>query len=166
MATETTTTNGKIAIQHTSDEVYGEIQPCRVLVIEDDSDDQILAKKRLLGSPMVESIEFFSNGTELIQYLYDHGFHDRSVWCMTPIVIVLDLNMPLMDGFAVLQELKTDAFLADIPVLVVTGTQSKEDVEKAKRLKADAVFQKPLSLAKLESYFKQGWSWPRKEMWN
>src|SRR3982751_172244 len=138
---------------------------CRILLIEDDLDDQILAKKRLGRSEMVQEVLCFSNGAELIQYLYDQGFHDRSVWCLTPMVIVLDLNMPLMDGFAVLQEIKSDPFLAEIPVLVVTGTQSKEDVQKAFGLKADAVFQKPLNVSKLESFFNQAWSWPRKEMW-
>src|ERR1700744_1617135 len=98
----------------------------RILLIEDDFDDQILAKKRLGRSNTVEDVMCFSNGTELIQYLYDQGFHDRSGWCMTPMIIVLDLNMPLMDGFAVLQELKSDPFLSEIPIIVVTGTQSKE----------------------------------------
>lgn len=138
---------------------------CRILLIEDDFDDQILAKKRLSRSNMVEDVLCFSNGTELIQYLYDQGFHDRSVWCMTPMVIVLDLNMPLMDGFAVLQELKSDAFLSEIPIIVVTGTQSKEDVQKAFGLKANAVFQKPLNVSKLESFFNQAWTWPRQDMW-
>jgi CheY-like chemotaxis protein len=140
-------------------------QRCRVLLIEDDIDDQILAKKRLKRSDMVEDVLCFSNGTELIQYLYDQGFHDRSVWCMTPMVIILDLNMPLMDGFAVLQELKSDPFLGEIPVLVVSGTQSKDDVQKAMGLKADAVFQKPLNVEKLESYFQNAWTWPRQDMW-
>ena len=144
----------------------GQAQPCRVLVVEDDFDDQILAKKRLSVSPMVESIVCFSNGMELFQYLYDQDLNDRSIWGMTPMVIVLDLNMPLMDGFDVLQKLRSDAILSNIPVLVVTGTQSKADVEKALRFKADAVFEKPLDLSKLESYFRQGWSWPRKEKWN
>lgn len=143
----------------------GNNKPCRVLLIEDDVDDQMLAKKRLSQSTMVEDVICFANGTELIQYLYDQGFHDRSVWCMTPMVIVLDLNMPLMDGFAVLQELKSDAFLSEIPVIVVTGTQSREDVKKAMNLKADAVFPKPFNADNLESFFKQAWTWPRKEMW-
>lgn len=150
---------------HPVDADTGGKPPCRVLLIEDDLDDQILAKKRLAASPLVESVECFSDGTELIQYLYDLGFHDRSVWCMTPMVVVLDINMPLMDGFGVLEEMKSDPFIAEIPVIVVTGTQSKSDIEKARRLKADAVFEKPLKLDKLESYLTQGWTWPRKEMW-
>ncbi len=136
----------------------GQAQPCRVLVVEDDLDDQILAKKRLSTSPMVESIVFFSDGTELFNYLYDQGFHDGNTGSTTPMVIVLDLNMPLMGGFEVLQELKSDSMFARIPVLVLTGTQSKADIEKARQLKADAVFEKPLNLSKLETYFKQGWS--------
>jgi CheY-like chemotaxis protein len=163
---ETITRNGTGAGDAKPVNVEADKKPrCRILLIEDDFDDQILAKKRLSRSDVVEDVLCFSNGTELIQYLYDQGFHDRSVWCMTPMVIVLDLNMPLMDGFAVLQELKSDAFLSEIPIIVVTGTQSKEDVQKAFGLKANAVFQKPLNVGKLESFFNQAWTWPRQDMW-
>jgi CheY-like chemotaxis protein len=155
LLSESTAINPLLGIKKTGDMEDGQMPPCRVLVVEDDLDDQILAKKRLSASSMVESIVFFSDGTELIHYLYDQEFQDRSVWHMTPMVIVLDLNMPLMDGFEVLQKLKSDAVLADIPVLVLTGTQSKADVDRALRLKADAVFEKPLDLGKMESYFRQ-----------
>ena len=165
MGTVTRDTNQAKNNAPITDAAAAKNQRCRILLIEDDIDDQILAKKRLSRSDMVEDVLCFSNGTELIQYLYDQGFHDRSVWCMTPMVIVLDLNMPLMDGFAVLQELKSDPFLGEIPVLVVSGTQSKDDVQKAMGLKADAVFQKPLNVEKLESYFRNAWTWPRKDMW-
>lgn len=140
-------------------------QPCRILLVEDNYDDQLLAIKRLKLSPDVEDVLCFANGTELIKYLYDQGFHDRSAWSMTPMIIVLDLNMPTMDGFAVLQELKSDSFLAEIPVIVVSGTQSADEVQRAFALKADGVFKKPLNVSKLNSFFKDGWSWPRKEMW-
>jgi CheY-like chemotaxis protein len=158
------TKSSPTATQETGSNVEG-MTPCRVLLVEDDFDDQVLAKKRLTLSPEVEDVICFSNGTELVQYLYDQGFHDRSAWCLTPMVIVLDLNMPMMDGFAVLQELKSDPFLSEIPVIVVSGTQSREEVQKAFSLKADAVFKKPLNVSKLQAFFKEGWSWPRKEMW-
>jgi CheY-like chemotaxis protein len=142
-----------------------DMPPCRVLLVEDDFDDQMLARKRLGRSGLVEEVVCFTNGTELVQYLYDQGFHDRSLWLTVPMVIVLDLNMPQMNGFDVLAELKSDPFLADIPVIVVTGSQSREEVDRALRLKADAVFPKPINVAKLQSFFREGWTWPRKEMW-
>ena len=104
---------------------------CRVLLVDDNPDDQTEARKRLLKSDRVEDIVFFNDGTELIKYLYDQGFHDRSAWSLTPMVIVLDLNMPRMNGFDVLAELKADSFLRDIPVIVVTGSESAEDLKRA-----------------------------------
>ena len=85
---------------------------------------------------------------------------------MMPLVIVLDLNMPAMDGFAVLQELKSDAFLAEIPVIVVSGTQSDEEIQRAFALKANGVFRKPINIGKLDAFFKDGWTWPRQEMFS
>jgi CheY-like chemotaxis protein len=151
---------------HASSSATGREMPlCRVLLVEDDFDDQVLARKRLTRSDQVEDVVCFQNGTELIQYLYDQGFNDRSLWLTVPIVIVLDLNMPQMNGFDVLSELKSDPFLAEIPVIVVTGAQSREEIDRAAALKADAVFPKPINVEKLQSFFNEGWTWPRKEMW-
>jgi len=78
MVSESTTADVMSEMKKIGEIEGGHAQPCRVLVVEDDLDDQILAKKRLSISPLVESIVFFSDGTELFNYLYDQGFQDAS----------------------------------------------------------------------------------------
>lgn len=138
---------------------------CRVLLVEDDVDDQFLAKKRLEASGKVSEVVCFSNGEELVKYMDAQGFHDRSVMWLKPTVIILDLNMPKVDGFEILKELKSDMFLRGIPVIVVSGNSSEENVRKAHALKADAFFTKPMNVYKFQAFLEKGWQWPTKEMW-
>lgn len=141
------------------------VTPCRVFLVEDDPDDCMLNKKRLEASDSVKEVIAFPNGDALITYMKDAGFQDRSVMCMIPTMIIVDLNMPKMDGFEILHELKSDPFLQDIPVVVVSGDPSYANIKRAHSLRADAFFSKPLNVYNIQSFFSKAWQWPKNEMW-
>lgn len=128
----------------------------RVMLVEDDIDDQFFAREELRRSKGVGKVECFSHGKALIQYLHERIDQNRDFLRLAPIVIVLDLNMPLMSGLEMLAEIKSDVLLKNIPVVVVTGEQSIWEIEKAFSLKADAVFKKPLDVSKLRKFFEDG----------
>ncbi len=151
--------------QDEKEEVKKSPAACRVLLVEDDIDDQFLGKKRLEASGKVSEVLCFANGEELIEYMEEQGFHDRSVVWWTPTVIILDLNMPKVNGFEILKRLKSDSFLREIPVVVVSGNASQENVRKAYDLKADAFFTKPMNVYKFQSFLERGWQWPTMDMW-
>ncbi len=138
---------------------------CRVFLVEDDLDDRVLSKKRLESSGKIAEVVCFSNGDELIGYMKEQGFEDHSIMCLTPTMILLDLTMPKMDGFEVLKRLKSDPFLQEIPVVVISENASYENVKKAHDLKADGFFRKPLNVQKIQSFLNRGWQWPTPEMW-
>jgi CheY-like chemotaxis protein len=141
------------------------ITPCRIFLVEDNPDDLMLSKKRLEASPNVGEVRCFANGDELISYMQHEGFQDHSVMCLVPTLILIDLNMPRMDGFEVLNQLKSDPFLQEIPVIVISGDSSYESVQRAHDLKANGFFKKPLNVQKVQSFFSKGWQWPAPEMW-
>lgn len=141
------------------------IEPCMVFLVDDDPDDQFLEKRELETSPYVKSVTCFAAGEELIAYMEKHGFMDRSVLNLTPLLIVIDLDMPGLNGFKILKELKSDSFLKPIPVVVVSGTQSPQDIERAWILGASGVFRKPLNVSRLDEYFEDAWVWPPKDLW-
>ena len=141
------------------------VTPCRIFLVEDDLDEGVLNKKRLEASSSVREVLVFANGDELIRYMKEQGFQDRSVMCMTPTMIIVDLNMPKMNGFEILQELKSDPFLQDIPVVVISGDPSYANIKRAHALKADAFFSKPLNVYNIQSFFSKAWQWPKNEMW-
>lgn len=138
---------------------------CRVFLVEDDADDSLFSQKQLEASGRVQEVKCFSNGEDLIHYMRQEGFEDRSVLCMVPTIIIVDLNMPRMDGFKVLQRLKSDRFLEDIPIVVLSGELSYETIRKALDLRADGVLRKPLNVDKLKEFFKHAWQWPTRDMW-
>lgn len=108
----------------------------KVLYADDDLDDKawIVEAWETLEFPV--QIEFVDNGRQAIDYL--QGGNGA-----TPALIVLDLNMPEMDGRQTLQKLKNDPQYRHIPVVIVTTSTSKLDIEVCKRLGASLFLTKP-----------------------
>jgi CheY-like chemotaxis protein len=142
-----------------------DINPCRVILIEDDQDDRMLARRELFGCEFVKDVLVFNDGKELIDYMHAQGFIDHSVMLYTPILILLDLEMPRRNGLEIIQELKSDPFLKPIPLVVITGTESAQKIQQAKELGANGIFKKPLSKDMLSEFFQNAWKWPPPELW-
>ena len=83
----------------------------------------------------------------------------------TPILLLVDLEMPKKDGLEVIQELKSDPFLSDIPLVVVTGTESRHKLERARELGASGVFKKPFTSNMVYRFLSNAWQWPPKDLW-
>jgi CheY-like chemotaxis protein len=140
--------------------------PCRVLLIEDDQDDRMLACRELFGCRYIKDVQTFNDGKELVDYMHAQGFMDHSVIIYTPILMLVDLEMPRKDGLEIIEELKSDPFLNPIPLVVVTGTESPQKLRRAIELGADGVFKKPLHKDMLNRYFRNAWKWPPSELWS
>ncbi|MGE4313347.1 MAG: response regulator [Pseudobdellovibrionaceae bacterium] len=140
-------------------------EPCTIFLIEDNFDDRLLAKKELGASEHVRDIKCFSDGEELIAYMQENGFMNKSVMMMNPMLILVDLEMPKKDGLEILEELKSNTFLQDIPMVVISGTTSDSKRKKAYELGADGVFAKPLKAKMLNDYYQSAWKWPPNQMW-
>lgn len=140
-------------------------EPCTVFLIEDDYDDRLLAKSELMESEHIKEVLCFSDGEELTEYMKKNGYMDKSIMLMSPMLILVDLEMPKKNGLEILDELKKDTFLQDIPMVVVSGTDSEEKLQKAHDLGADGVFSKPLKVDMLDKYYTSAWQWPPKQMW-
>lgn len=143
-----------------------EIKPCQVFLIEDDADDRVLARRELERSEYVDAVFPFADGQELTDYMERQGFMDHSVILFDPLLILIDLEMPRKDGLQVLSELKSDPFLSDIPMVVITANQSKEKMYEAFKAGANGLFQKPLDKDMLEQFFGKTWQWPPEDMWS
>lgn len=141
------------------------IVPCQVFLIEDDADDRALAQRSLQSCAYIKEIVSFCDGRELTDYMHERGFMDHSVLQLTPILLLVDLEMPKKDGLEVIHELKSDPFLEEIPLIVITGTESREKLEKARELGANGVFRKPLTSNMVSRFFKDAWQWPPRDFW-
>jgi CheY-like chemotaxis protein len=111
-----------------------------IVVADDDVDDQELMRRGLKDCKVKVEITAVYNGLQLMDYLLRREGYKKIT--DTPDLILLDLNMPLMDGFETLKEIKKHKNLAHIPVYVITTSRSKDDKAKALELGASGFYSK------------------------
>jgi two-component system response regulator len=124
-------------------------EPVNILVAEDDPDDRLLIEDAFREARVSNPITFVNDGVELMEYLQRKGqFTDQSDGFM-PGLILLDLNMPRMDGREALKEIKADPNLKRIPVIALTTSKEEEDIFRTYDLGASSFISKPVSFDEL-----------------
>ena len=122
-----------------------EKQSISFLIVDDDADDRLLIEDAFVECGMANRRDYVADGVELLQYLRGEAeWSDRDV-SQLPGLILLDLNMPRMDGRTALSHLKKDPVLRHIPVIVLTTSRSDEDIYKAYDLGATSFILKPVT---------------------
>jgi len=115
--------------------------PTHILLAEDDPDDRMLTRRAIVESRMETTFAAVKNGEELMKYLYRKGPHQDAP---RPDLILLDLNMPRKDGREALQDIKSDANLRRIPVVVLTTSEAEQDILQSYDLGVNAFVTKPV----------------------
>lgn len=126
--------------------------PIEVLLAEDDPEDVELTREMLRKSALSINLSVVRDGIEAMRYLRKQASYAEA---RRPDLILLDLNMPRKDGREVLQEIKSDPGLKDIPVAILTTSSSEKDVEKCSRLGAGCFITKPVGLGEFPRAAKQ-----------
>ncbi|KIR61575.1 MULTISPECIES: response regulator [Micromonospora] len=117
--------------------------PVRILVVDDDPGDVLMIEEALADSDVDKVIDVVSDGQEAMEFLRQSGRHTEA---RRPDVILLDLNMPRMDGRQVLGEVKQDDDLRTIPIVVLTTSNADTDIVGSYTLQANAYVTKPIDL--------------------
>lgn len=124
------------------------LTPINILMADDDPDDRILMKEALEENKLPSVIHFVEDGKELLDYLNKRGkFED--VETFRPGLILLDLNMPKIDGREALRLIKSDPRLRRIPVIILTTSKAEDDIFKTYDLGVNSFICKPVSFAEL-----------------
>ncbi|MEK8105784.1 response regulator [Micromonospora sp. M12] len=118
-------------------------QPVRILVVDDDPGDVLMIEEALADSDVAKIIDVVSDGEEAMEFLRAEGRHEQA---RRPDVILLDLNMPRMDGRQVLGAVKQDEDLRTIPIVVLTTSNADTDIVGSYTLQANAYVTKPIDL--------------------
>lgn len=124
-------------------------RPIVILCADDDEDDRLLMREALEASRLANRIEFVVDGVELLDYLHRRGRYADPASSPRPGVILLDLNMPRMDGREALRALKADPELRRIPVVVLTTSRVETDVLASYDIGANSYIVKPVSFESL-----------------
>jgi len=131
----------------------------RILLAEDDPKDIELTLAALSEYNLANEVTVARDGVEALDYLYRRGsFAQRPPG--NPVVILLDLKMPRMDGVQVLQTIRADEQLRLIPVVVLTSSRESPDLEQCYRLGVNAYVVKPVRFSEfVESVKRTGVFW-------
>ena len=124
-------------------------QPVPILMAEDDEDDRLLAQDAFDESRLVNPLFFVNDGEELLDYLYHRERYAAAEQFPLPGLILLDLNMPKKDGREALQEIKADANLRQIPIIVLTTSHEEEDIVRSYSLGVSSFITKPVTFEQL-----------------
>ncbi|HEY3914579.1 MAG TPA: response regulator [Verrucomicrobiae bacterium] len=117
------------------------MSPIQILLVEDNLGDIRLTEEALKDAKVHTLLSVARDGVEAMAFLRKTGkFADSP----TPDIILLDLNLPKMNGLEVLKEIKTDESLLKIPVVVITSSKAEEDVAKSYHLHANCYITKPI----------------------
>lgn len=120
-----------------------------ILFADDDPDDRLLVLDALQQCGTDSVLSTVGDGEELLEFLRLEGRYAPPALAPRPMIVLLDMNMPRMDGREVLAVMKADEQLRRIPVVVLTTSRAAEDVYRSYDLGANAYFGKPVSFDEL-----------------
>jgi chemotaxis family two-component system response regulator Rcp1 len=119
-------------------------RPIEILLVEDNPGDVLLTREGLEEAKVRNNLYVVRDGVEALDFLRREGDY---AGVERPDLILLDLNLPLKDGREVLQEIKHDPHLRSIPVVVLTTSESDEDILRSYELHANCYITKPIDMA-------------------
>ena len=134
-----------------------EMASTKIIIAEDDNDDYEFIECAFRESGLQNEIFRVKNGKELVDFLLNKKYvKNQSDSCL----VLLDLNMPIMDGREALKEIKSHPELKRIPIIVLTTSNSDQDIMKSYDLGVNSYIKKPLryeDLLQTVNIFKQYW---------
>ncbi|MEX1182053.1 MAG: response regulator [Gemmatimonadota bacterium] len=117
--------------------------PIEILLVEDNPGDVRLTREALREARVRNRLHVAADGVEALAFLRRTGRHTSVA---RPDLVLLDLNLPRKNGREVLEEIKGDAALSQIPVVILTTSQAEQDIMESYRLRANAYVAKPVDL--------------------
>ena len=135
-------------------------KPITILLADDDEDDRLMTRDALRDARLHNDLRFVIDGVDLMDYLHRRGRHSDARDSPRPGLILLDLNMPRMDGREALHAIKQDAALRSIPVVVLTTSKAEEDIVRTYDLGVNSFITKPvtfLGLVEVMKVFSRYW---------
>jgi CheY-like chemotaxis protein len=114
-----------------------------ILIVEDDDGHARLIEKNLKRAGISNQISRVENGREALDFLFSEGSF-VGIERPSPLLVLLDLNMPVMDGYQVLERMKSDARTHKVPVVVLTTTDDAREVTRCYELGCSVYITKPV----------------------
>jgi len=121
-------------------------KPAVILLAEDDRGDQELTRRALEAGKIRNDLRIVENGEEALAYLFRRGKYKDPVSSPRPDLLLLDLNLPRVDGREVLERVRADAKLRRMAVVVLTTSRQEEDILRSYELGCNSFITKPVAM--------------------
>lgn len=128
--------------------------PVTILIADDDADDRMMIQEAFEDNDIGDTTAFVEDGEELLDYLRCKNKYAHLAGNRYPGLILLDLNMPRMDGREALREIKADPDLCRLPVVILTTSKAEEDIARTYGLGVSSFITKPLNFDDLFAIVK------------
>ncbi len=125
-----------------------------IMLVDDDDGHRLLIRENLRSGGIVNEILEMRDGQEAVDYLTRRGGYQDPAKSPRPGLVLLDIKMPKMDGFVVLEKIKADESLRMIPVLMLTSTDNQEEVNRCYTLGANTYVVKPVQYDEFQERIK------------
>jgi two-component system response regulator len=126
-----------------------------ILLVEDNPDDVVLARRAFEQSPVLNTMVTAGDGEEALHYLFASGTYAGRDQSVMPEIVLLDLKMPKLDGFAVLRRVRADPRTRRLPVVVLTSSNDQDDIARSYDLGANSFVRKPVDFAQFVEAARQ-----------
>lgn len=124
---------------------YTSLSPIDILLVEDNAGDIELTMTAFDANRIANNIYVIEDGAEALEFLYQRGEHGSAP---RPDIIILDINLPKIDGFEILKQVKEDENLKAIPIIMLTSSDAEKDIMNAYAHYASGYITKPLDVEK------------------
>jgi len=125
-----------------------------MLLVEDNANDEELAIIALKNNNITNKIQVARDGTEALEYLFG-SVDGETLKCVGPLLVLLDLKLPLIDGLEVLRRIKSHPDAKKIPVVVLTSSSEEKDILESYRLGANSYIRKPVDFNQFTEAVRQ-----------
>jgi CheY-like chemotaxis protein len=133
------------------------MQSKKILMVEDNPNDVLLTKRALLKSNVTNGLVMAGDGVEALKYFFgEDGKSGCSIEDL-PVVVLLDLKLPRIDGHEVLRRMRVNVKTKLVPVVVLTSSNEERDIVVSYHLGANSFIRKPVKFSEFEDVIRQLW---------
>jgi CheY-like chemotaxis protein len=125
-----------------------------ILLVEDDPDHSYLIEKNLRRSNITNEIIVLQDGQQAVDFLFREGEYAQKK-TVTPVLVLLDLNLPVLDGYQVLKRIKENENTKSIPVIILTTTDNPSEVSKCYNMGCNVYITKPVDYEKFSEAIRR-----------
>ena len=126
-----------------------------ILLVEDNPDDVDLTLRAFKKSNILNEVVIARDGAEALDYLFGTGTHAGRDLNIMPAIIMLDLNLPKIDGLEVLRRLRADERTKFLPVVILTSSSEEQDMLNSYKLSANSYVRKPVDFTQFTEAVRQ-----------